>query len=376
MASNLSQYADKEGKVYLGTFGDNNSPYAKPAEKAPKQDETAKKQDKNTASKTSSISKDNTPTLPTTNNATKAEQARAGHRDNINRNTRRLGVKSALDSMFGSGRSAQGTIGNTPAIFQAQKQQLQEEIDRDNAALNTIATAEAELAAAQSTQEGRHKLEATDAELNRQQERLNELQAGRTSLERFIESGKTEIKIRAEQARRLAFDDAVEAARAQRVSFDLHGRHLSRQMNDQQIDNAIRELNQLGDTKLDILRRNLAETARITGIAESEGKVAQLEALINARNKAERDGNRQLAAAINKMMNAGLVSIAGSYVLSAGENILDRIFGNNNNTSSDATPTSGDPTSAPSIPSAPASNAPQDRRRIFSRGALDNSGAR
>lgn len=294
----ISDYADKDGKVNLIPEADYNTPEETPDVKAGNNNYNSKENNTRREQRRE-------------RRASNANPTRNNRNTELRRKTGKLGIKSSLDSFFGSGRDDQG-LGQTPGIFQAQKAQLQADIDRENQRLDTVAAAEAELEAARVTQEGRHEVEAADAEFNRQQERLNELKAGRTSLERFKESGKTEADLRAEQARRFAFDDAVEAASAQRVSFDLHGRHLSRQMNDQQIQNAINELNRMDDAKLAVIRRNLAETAKLTGIAEATGNIEKLQAIWEARQEAADAGNNQLAAAFDNLIGAGLVGEAGS----------------------------------------------------------------
>ena len=70
-----------------------------------------------------------------------------GETESLRRNTAMMGIYRSLDNFFGSGRSAQGDIGERQPLFQDRIATLQAEVDRENSYLDTVREERAHLTA-------------------------------------------------------------------------------------------------------------------------------------------------------------------------------------------------------------------------------------
>jgi len=307
------------------------------------------------------------------------------------RNIGRMGIMRSFDRMFGSGRSAQGTIGQLEPIFKDHMANVQAAIDLENDRqrremergqnvgdihAETTAQAAANLTALQESgleeqelqrgldreqdsqdrrqeardawenweayggnlEEAMHELArvqnnldtvegqqaALDAfrrfgreeqRLRRYQERIdNGLDIGAelaAELAAFEESGRNLLDQRAAQARMAAREDTLYADQAAIEAWRETGQYLSREMNEQDVANALHRLENLTAKELEIMRQNLVETANLMGIAENENLVNKYVMLDKAVREARAAGNNNLAAAIQNHMDVGVVSRAG-----------------------------------------------------------------
>jgi len=149
-----------------------------------------------------------------------APEPRRGEVDPIQRKTARLTLLSSIDRIFGSGRSEQGTIGKVSPLFVDKRKQLQEEIDRENRALNTVREAEASLEAFEESGQHEENLRASVGRENDAQDTTRGAEASRAAYE---EHGQHEERLRGDVGREITHEDGLQQARTSKEALEESG---------------------------------------------------------------------------------------------------------------------------------------------------------